>query len=104
MTDAPTLETTALGYEYVCCRSNGADDTAYIHRLSYVAWHGADALPPGYEVHHELSIPWLNTETDPRSRDLDGTPQLVAVDPDRHYRYHLHGQPIDAEPGTEAGA
>lgn len=96
----PKLETTALGYEYVRCRAGGADDTAYIHRLCYVAWHGLDALPPGYHVHHERSIPWLNIETDP----VTGVgPQLVAADPHAHSEYHLHDHDLDAPP-AEADA
>jgi hypothetical protein len=83
----PSLETTSDGYEYVRCRENGADDTAYIHRLCFVAWHGLDALPAGYHVHHDCSIGWLNIEDNPIE---PGRQQLVAADPEDHAQHHLN--------------
>ena len=79
VSDAPSLQSTGEGYEYVRCRANGADDTVYIHRLLYVAEHGLDSLPAHYEVHHRQSIPWLNVPGN-----------LVAVEPEAHSRHHLH--------------
>jgi hypothetical protein len=73
------LETTSLGYEYVRCRAGDTDDTCYIHRLTFVAEHGLDALDPGDEVHHRLPIPWLNVPS-----NLEAKP---AVD---HAHHHLH--------------
>jgi hypothetical protein len=87
--DSPlTLQHTGEGYEYVRCRANGDDSTVYIHRLLFVAEHGLDDLPPGWHVHHEISIPWLNLPSN-----------LSAVDPDDHGRHHLQGESLVADGG-----
>lgn len=86
---ALTLHHTGEGYEYVRCRSGGDDATVYIHRLVFVAEHGLDALPAGWHVHHEISIPWLNTPSN-----------LVAVEPAAHSRHHLQGEPLSADGGV----
>jgi len=84
-----SLQLTGEGYEYVRCRANGDDATVYIHRLLYVAEHGVDALPTGWHVHHDRSLPWLNTPGN-----------LVAVDPDDHGRHHLQDEPLRADGGS----
>jgi hypothetical protein len=94
----PSLETTSDGYEYVRCRENGADDTVYIHRLCFVAWHGFDALPAGYHVHHDCSIGWLNVEQNPLDPERQ---QLVATDPEVHAQFHLHDTDL-SDPDQEA--
>ena len=81
------LHSTGEGYEYVRDRSHDDDATVYIHRLTFVAEHGLDALPSDWHVHHEIPIPWLNTPDN-----------LEAVDPDQHARYHLQNEPIAGEP------
>jgi hypothetical protein len=86
--DHPTLHLTGEGYEYVRCRSGGDDATVYVHRLLYVAENGLDALPPGWHVHHDVSIPWLNTPSN-----------LTAVDPLDHSRHHLQGEPLATDGG-----
>ena len=83
MPNAPSLQQTGEGYEYVRCRANGADATVYIHRLLFVAEHGLDALPSHYEVHHRDSIPWHNAPGN-----------LEAVEPEAHSRHHLHGDSL----------
>lgn len=83
-----SLQHTGDGYEYVRCRAAGDDSTAYIHRLLFVAEHGFDALPPGWHVHHEKPIPWLNVISN-----------LEAVDPDDHCRHHLQGDALPAGGG-----
>ena len=83
-----TLHHTGEGYEYVRCRAGDDDATVYIHRLLYVAEHGLDALPTGWHVHHEVSVPWLNVPGN-----------LVAVDPDTHGRHHLQDEPLAADGG-----
>jgi hypothetical protein len=87
VSDAPSLQSTGEGYEYVRCRAGGADDTVYIHRLLYVAENGLDALPGEYHVHHRTPIPWLNTPAN-----------LLAVEPEEHSRHHLHDQPVRQSP------
>ncbi|WP_255151339.1 HNH endonuclease [Halorarius halobius] len=82
MTDAPTLQHTGGGYEYVRCRASGDDATVYIHRLLFVAEYGFDSLPPGWHVHHERSIPWLNTPDN-----------LTAISPDDHAEIHISSEP-----------
>lgn len=72
---------TGEGYEYVRCRQNGADDTVYIHRLTFVAEHGIDALGADDHVHHKKSIPWLNTPEN-----------LEAVEPEDHAQHHFDGR------------
>lgn len=89
MTEASlTLHHTGEGYEYVRCRAGGDDSTAYIHRLTYVAEHGLDALPTEWHVHHEVPIPWLNIPQN-----------LTAVDPLAHSRHHLQNEPLRADGG-----
>jgi hypothetical protein len=76
---APTMHTTSDGYEYVRDRADGRDDTCYIHRLAFVAEYGFEALPKGYEVHHKLNIPWLNSPEN-----------LEAIEPIDHANHHLN--------------
>lgn len=76
--DHLSLQMTGEGYEYVRCRANGDDSTAYIHRLTFVAAHGLDALEPNEHVHHKKPIPWLNTPDN-----------LESVDHTDHARHHF---------------
>lgn len=70
---------TGEGYEYVTdVRPEEGERPVYIHRLTAVAWDVIDGLDDPRHVHHEVSVPWFNTEEN-----------LSAELPDDHARYHI---------------
>jgi len=93
----PSLQHTGHGYEYCRCRAAGRDDTVYIHRLTFVAEHGLDALREErraaarraeidvedvqVQIHHIDSIPWDNRPAN-----------LQAVAHFKHAKHHFYGE------------
>lgn len=75
---------TSLGYEYVRCRANGTDDTAYVHQLCAIAG-GADphdVFSDCYDVHHLPLSEWLDLEGHVPSTpvSVDGDLLVPAID------------------------
>lgn len=52
------LRTSGEGYEYFVEERGGTP--VYVHRLVAVAEFGFDAVTSDEDVHHEISVPWLN--------------------------------------------
>lgn len=66
------VRATGEGYEYLTDTDphSAQERPVYVHRLSAIAWildeaqwrdEGVSALA-GHDVHHEVPVPWLNTE------------------------------------------
>lgn len=71
---------TGEGYEYATDTDphTRQERPAYIHRLAALAWGVLEDVDDSRHVHHQTSVPWLNTEDN-----------LEAVEPREHADYHI---------------
>lgn len=90
----PAVSTTGDGYQYVRCRANGDDSTAYVHQLCAIAAGEEPERVFGrdLEVHHKLRVP---TDWDAPQIDVPWNVELVPGG--AHGASHMNGWHDDLE-------